>query len=97
VIKGVNQRSLALLIDQPSVATLARGGLRGRNLSIGIPGLETSGMFSPGYQSIVQSARRESKELSFEAGGSKTTRNNISAILSPHRKKNSHALLYGNG
>jgi hypothetical protein len=66
-------------------------------LSIGLPDTDRlSGFISPGYSSIVQSARREAKEMSFNEGDPKTTRKNSSSIpLSPGRKRNSHALLYG--
>ena len=71
-IKGVNRNSLGLLIDEPekllsSLTPLSRrglGGLRGRNNSVQIHGAtqdvtKMSGMISPGYNSIVSSARKE--------------------------------------
>ena len=74
--------------------------LRGRNNSVQIHhATHTPGIISPGYASIVTSARREAKGLNFEIGAplSNTiaTSSKPSSIFSPSRKRGSAALLYG--
>lgn len=72
-----------------------------RNLSIGLPNGSAnmrSNLLSPAPHSIIQSARQEAKNLSYEVGKvPMTTKNSIvnSGTSSPTRKRNSHALLYG--
>ena len=67
MIQGVNQKSLSLLIEEPTGMISARN----RKLSqSNTPLLNQSGMISPGYQSIIHSARREAAaDLNFEIGG----------------------------
>ena len=66
-----------------------------------------SGMISPGYQSIIHSARREAAvDLNFEIGGTmsqsgvslmKLASQGAPITIPPSpRRKNSNALLYGN-
>ena len=108
MIKGVNRNSLGLLIDQPealasNLTPLNKRGmasLRGRNNSVQIHhATHTPGMISPGYASIVSSARREAKGLNFEIGAplnnTIAASNKPSSIFSPARKRGSAALLYG--
>ena len=64
----MNQKSLSLLIEDPTTVMLST---RNRKLSqSNNPLLNQSGMISPGYQSIIHSARREAAaDLNFEIGG----------------------------
>lgn len=58
VIKGVNQKSLSMLIDQPQMLMKTprkNGNMQSRNLSIGIPqySAQRSGQLSPLKGNIV--------------------------------------------
>ena len=114
-IKGVNRNSLGLLIDQPehlfeNLTPMARKGFSTRNNSVMVTPSKMhatfdvrdnpmSGTISPGYQSIVSSARREIKGLNFEIGMASThghsTMKQNDTFMGSDRKKNSQALLYG--
>ena len=85
---------------QNSVTPVQRGtgGLNNsRNMSLGFTGgANESGLISPGYQSILQSARREAASgMNFQIGLNQSGNLSKTSIMSPERKKNNSTLLFG--